>query len=89
MHQDTQLVLKNHSSFIHNLEVQMGQLANSLSIRNQGTLPRNIENNPMEYVKAITLRSGTEVQPLNRIIEYEEKKKEEKKDKKMSGLKYK
>ena len=34
MHQDTQLVLKNHSSSIHNLEVQMGQLANSLSIRN-------------------------------------------------------
>ena len=35
MHQDTQLVLKNHSSSIHNLEVQMGQLANSLSTRNQ------------------------------------------------------
>ena len=41
MHQDTQLVLKNHSSSIHNLEMKMGQLANSLSTRNQGTLPRN------------------------------------------------
>ena len=61
MHQDTQLMLKNHSSFIHNLEVQMGQLANSLSTRNQGTLPGNTEKNPIEYVKAITLRSGIEV----------------------------
>ena len=34
MHQDPQLVLNNHSSFIHNLEVQMGQLANSLSTKN-------------------------------------------------------
>ena len=34
MHQDTQLVLKNHSSSIHNLEVQIGQLANSLFTRN-------------------------------------------------------
>ena len=48
MRQDTQLVLKNHSSSIHNLEVQMGQLANSLSTRNQGTLPLNIEKNPMD-----------------------------------------
>ena len=48
MHQDTQLMLKNHSSSINNLEVQMGQLANYLSTRNQGTLPRNIEKNPMD-----------------------------------------
>ena len=80
MHQDTQLVLKNHSSYIHNLEVQMGQLTNSLSIRNQGTLPRNTEKNPMEYVKVITLRSEKEVQPPKGIMEYEEKKKEEKKE---------
>ena len=58
----------------------MGQLANSLSTMNQGTLPRNTEKNPIEYVKAITLRSGTEVQPLKGIIEYEEKKKEEEKE---------
>ena len=81
MHQDTQLVLKDHSSFIHNLEVQIGQLASSLSTRNQGTFPRNTEKNPMEFVKVITLRSGTEVQPPKGIIEYEEKKKEEEKEK--------
>ena len=34
----------------------------------------------MEYVKAITLRSGTKVQPPKGTMEYEEKKKEEKKE---------
>ena len=58
----------------------MEQLANSLSIRNQRILPRNTEKNPMEFVKAITLKSGTEVQPPKGTIEYEEKKKEEKKE---------
>ena len=73
-------MLKNRSSSIHNLEVQMGQLDSSLSTRNQGTLPRNTEKNPMEYVKAITLRSGTKVQPPKGTIEYEKKKKEEEKE---------
>ena len=58
----------------------MGQLANSLSKRNQGTLPRNTENYPMEYVKAITLRSGIEVQPPKGTMEHEEKKKKEEKE---------
>ena len=64
----------NHSSSIHNLEVQIGQLANSLAIRNQGALPINTEKNPKEQVKAITLRSCTEIQTPKAIIEYEEKK---------------
>ena len=67
----------------------MGQLANFLSTRNQDTLLGNSEKNLIEYVKVVTLRSGTEVQPPKGIIEYEEKKKEEKKNEKMSGLKYK
>ena len=58
----------------------MGKLANSLSTRNQGTLPGNTEKNPMEYVKEITLRSGIEVQPPKGTMEYEEKQKEEKKE---------
>ena len=61
MYQDTQLMFKNHTSSIHNLEVQMGQLANSLTMRNQGSLPSNTEKNPKEQLKAITLRSGTEI----------------------------
>ncbi|KAG9450395.1 hypothetical protein H6P81_010360 [Aristolochia fimbriata] len=36
----------------------MGQLANAISGRNQGTLPSNSETNPREQIKAITLRSG-------------------------------
>ena len=54
-------MIRNHSSSIHNLEVQMGQLVNSLLTRNQGALPSNMEKNPKEQVKAITLRSGTEI----------------------------
>ena len=34
----------------------------------------------MEYVKLITLRSETEVQPLKGTIEYEKTKKEEEKE---------
>ena len=52
----------------------MGQLANSFATRNQGALPSNTEKNPKEQVKAITLRSGTEIQTLKATKEYEEKK---------------
>ena len=69
-------MIQNYSSSIHNLEVQMGQLANSLAIRNQGALPSNTEKNPKEQLKAITLRSGTEIQTPKAIMEYEEKKNE-------------
>ena len=55
-------MFRNYSSSIHNLKVQVGQLANSLSSRNQGALPSNTEKNSKEYVKIITLRSGTELQ---------------------------
>ena len=58
----------------------MGQLANSLSIRNQGALPSNTEKNPKEQVKAIILISDTEIQTLKAIIEYKEKIKEGKKE---------
>ena len=55
---DTQLMFKTRSSSIHNLEVQLGQIANALTSRNQGNLPSNTETNPREQVKAISLRSG-------------------------------
>ena len=61
----------NHSSSIHNLEVQMGQLANSLATRNQGALPSNTKKNPKEHIKAITLKSGTEIQTPKSTMEYE------------------
>ena len=68
MHQDNKLMFRNHSSLIHNLEVEMGQLANSLSTKNQGTFPSNTEKNPTEIVKAITLRSRIELQPPKKIV---------------------
>ena len=73
-------MFKNHSSSIHNLEIQVGQLANSLSIRNQGSLPSNTEKNPKELLKAITLRSIIEIPTPKATVEYEEKKKEEDKE---------
>ena len=61
MYQDTQLMFINHSSSIHNLEVQMEQLENSLSMRNQGSLLIKTKKNPKEQLKVITLRSGTKI----------------------------
>ena len=61
--QSTQL--NNQASQLRNLEVQMGQMANLLTERQQGSLPSNSEINPRgegkEHVKAITLRSGREL----------------------------
>ena len=73
-------MFKNHSSSIHNLEIQVGQLENSLSVRNQGSLPSNTEKNPKEQLKAITLRSGIDIPTPKATVEYEEKKKEEVKE---------
>ncbi|KAG9450627.1 hypothetical protein H6P81_010592 [Aristolochia fimbriata] len=50
--------LKNQEASIRSLEIQVGQLANVISGRNQGTVPSNSETNPKEHIKAITLRSG-------------------------------
>ncbi|CAH9118029.1 unnamed protein product [Cuscuta europaea] len=43
---------------IRNLEVQMGQLAQKVSSREQGKFPTTTEVNPRESVMAITTRSG-------------------------------
>jgi hypothetical protein len=56
---------KNQSAQIRNLENQLGQIANALSNRPQGSLPSDTEKNPRndgnEHCKAITLRSGKEL----------------------------
>ena len=44
------------------MEVQVGQIVKLLSERQQGTLPGNTEANPKEQVKAITLRSGKQLE---------------------------
>ena len=72
----TKQMIQNHSSYIHNLEVQIGQLATSLYTKNQCVLPSNTKKNPKEQVKAITLWSRTEIQTSKVTMEYEENKKE-------------
>ena len=54
-------ITKNHTSSIHNIEVQLGQLANTLATRLQGSLPSNVKTNLREQLKAITLWSGKEL----------------------------
>jgi len=58
--------LQNQAASIQNLEVQVGQLANMLTGRQQGNLPSTTELNPKEQCKAITLRSGKEVEKTTR-----------------------
>ncbi|CAH9100168.1 unnamed protein product [Cuscuta epithymum] len=47
---------------IRNLEVQLGQLAQKVSSREQGKLPTTTEVNPRESVMAITTRSGRQTE---------------------------
>ncbi|XP_038976409.1 uncharacterized protein LOC113461320 [Phoenix dactylifera] len=44
-----------------NVEMQLGQLANSINSRGQGNLPSKTEVNPKEHCKAVTLRSGKQL----------------------------
>ncbi|XP_010253001.1 PREDICTED: uncharacterized protein LOC104594413 [Nelumbo nucifera] len=62
---------QNQEASIKNLETQVGQLARMIFSRAQGALPSNIVANPREQVQDITLRSGKELQ------EVEKKAKEE------------
>nr|XP_027124403.1 uncharacterized protein LOC113741122 [Coffea arabica] len=50
------------TTMYRNVEVQIGQIASSLNNRNQGELPSKTEVNPKEHVKAITLRSGKQLE---------------------------
>ncbi|KAG9453456.1 hypothetical protein H6P81_006360 [Aristolochia fimbriata] len=54
----TESRFQTRETSIENLKIQMGQLVNVISGRNQGTLSSNSETNPKEQIKAITLRSG-------------------------------
>ncbi|XP_070004413.1 uncharacterized protein [Nicotiana sylvestris] len=48
-------------SSLKNLEIQLSQLAALVSEKIQGPLPSNTEKNPKEHLKAITLRSGKDL----------------------------
>ena len=54
-------MFKHHSSSIHNIEVQLSQLASAFATRAQGYLLSNTKVNLNEQVKVITLGSGREL----------------------------
>ena len=58
--------LNNKAAQLRNLEVQIGQMASLLMERQHGSLLSNSEANPRgegkEYFKAITVRSGIELE---------------------------
>ncbi|KAK1379195.1 hypothetical protein POM88_025939 [Heracleum sosnowskyi] len=61
--EELRLMFKSQAVSIKTLENQIGQIANALLNRPQGTLPSDTEANPgkrevKEHVKAVTLRSG-------------------------------
>ncbi|XP_071932955.1 uncharacterized protein [Coffea arabica] len=68
------------TTMYRNVEVQIGQIASSLNNRNQGELPSKMEVNPKEHVKAITLRSGKQLEdpPVVEVEKGESEKQEEK-----------
>ena len=43
------------------VEIQLGQIANTINNRNQGELPRKIEMNPREHMKVIILHNGKQL----------------------------
>jgi hypothetical protein len=52
----------NMNATMKSLEVQIGQLANAVKGQSSGNFPSDTEPNPKDHCKAITLRSGKEVE---------------------------
>ncbi|KAL5564369.1 hypothetical protein UlMin_027533 [Ulmus minor] len=57
----------NQGASIHNLEHQVGEISKLLTERTQGAFPSNTETNPKEHAKAITLRSGNELEQSREV----------------------
>ncbi|XP_076949118.1 uncharacterized protein LOC143621644 [Bidens hawaiensis] len=62
------LELRNQKASIQTIENQVGQIAQLLSARPQGSLPSNTEINPNVEAKAITLRSGRSTIPVDASV---------------------
>ena len=52
----------NMNATMKTLETQVGQLANELKNQQNGKIHSDTEQNPRDHCKAITLRSGKEVE---------------------------
>ena len=70
----TETTFHNQASSIWNLEVQMGQIANLLSSKSQGSMPSNTETNPKEQINTIMLRNGRQLEDIPKevkeVVEY-------------------
>ncbi|XP_031394316.1 uncharacterized protein LOC116205794 [Punica granatum] len=78
--QKTDTMLQNQQATIRNLEVQISQISQQLSNRPSGSLPSNTEENP-KGVNAIMLRSGKELETVNRKAQTQEESPEKDKGK--------
>nr|GMN32296.1 hypothetical protein TIFTF001_044671 [Ficus carica] len=57
--------VQSHNATLRSLENQIGQIANALNVRSQGSLPSNTEDprrEGKEHCKAILLRNGREIE---------------------------
>ncbi|XP_061375238.1 uncharacterized protein LOC133317394, partial [Gastrolobium bilobum] len=63
---ETRASFRNQEASIRNLETQIGQLSRHFTERTQGTFPSNTVVNPREHCNAITTRSGTVIQPVEK-----------------------
>ncbi|KAK4271099.1 hypothetical protein QN277_019840 [Acacia crassicarpa] len=70
---ETRSSLKNQEASIWNLENQIGQLAKQIAERSQGSFPSDTVVNPKEHCKAISTRSGTVIQPVEKSVPVKEK----------------
>ena len=56
--------VESHHSTIRNMEIQVSQMATLLSGQIEGSSPSNTEKNPKDHLKAISLRSGKNLNDL-------------------------
>ncbi|XP_023733094.1 uncharacterized protein LOC111880913 [Lactuca sativa] len=62
---ETRTMLRNQQASIHNIETQLGQLAQQINQRSPGELPSKTENNPRgTHINIVTTRSGKIITPL-------------------------
>ena len=59
---DTKANFRNQGASIRNLEHQVGEISKLLTEITQGALPSITKTDPKDHVKAITLRSGKELE---------------------------
>ena len=63
--QETRTMLRNQQASIHNIETQLGQLAQQINQRSLGELPSKTKNNPRgAHINIVTTRSGKIITPL-------------------------